>query len=236
MENIILGRAGRNTDIILNDVKASNGADAMVKFIEAKKWGWNKPDFKKISNTVVAISEWAMGQVIGPRGFIVKSIGKAYGFIKIIPLPKEEDRTYKHIYAAVDYTRGSSFKVLDVEPKFYRIVNHKQYTFYSDDNGVDLGSTDRLIINEDADKYKALPKKEYKLSDYFTYIGDLKDKLNEIPDEAWVLHSQFGGGVWSNTTVVQIKQFDTDVEEESVVPFFEYGTKTKWEKFKDKVL
>ena len=235
MERIVLGRAGRNTKVYLEDVKADNGADAVIKFIKAKKWGWDRPAYKKLSDKVIAVSEWAMGQVIGPRGFIVKNIAKAYGYVKIVPLRKEEDSTYKYVYAAVDYTRGYNIEVLDVEPKYYRMVSSKTTSgvksFYRDEKGVELGGVDYLIINEEAEPYTRLEKKEYLIDDYFKYIG--KVDLESIPDDAWVLHSEFGG-VWCNTTLVQIAPF-TELEEELILPLFVRGKKSRWKEFKEKV-
>jgi len=235
MEKLVLGRAGRNTMIYLEDVKADNGADAVIKFIEAKKWGWDTPNYKKLSDKVVAVSEWAMGQVIGPRGFIVKNIAKAYGYVKIVPLKKEMDSTYKYIYAAVDYIRGYEVKILDVEPKYYRVVSSKTLSgvksFYRDEKGVELGGADYLIINEEAEPFTHLIRKEYNIDDYFIYIGDVN--LDNIPDDAWVLHSEFGG-VWCNTTLVQIAPF-TKLEEELILPLFVNGKKSRWKEFKEKI-
>lgn len=92
----ILGKAGRNTSVVI--VKDSrytlSGAEAVAKFIKCKKWGYNVPNYKVVSNTLVQVSEWAIGFIIGKRGSTIKSIQNTFGRVRVEPLPKEEDSTY----------------------------------------------------------------------------------------------------------------------------------------------
>ena len=123
----------------------------------------------------------------------------------------------------------------NIVPKYYRIISSKTSSgvksFYRDEKGVELGGVDYLIINEEAEPYTRLSKSEYLIDDYFKYIG--KVDLESIPDDAWVLHSEFGG-VWCNTTLVQIAPF-TELEEELILPLFVSSKFSKWEEFKERV-
>lgn len=96
---IKLGKAGRNTSVVIvNDTKYSLSAtEAVAKFISYKKWGYNRPNYKIISDNLIQVSEWALGGVIGHGGSVIKPIQKEFGRVKLEALPKEEDPNYIYI-------------------------------------------------------------------------------------------------------------------------------------------
>lgn len=94
--DIVLGVAGARTKVLLDTTRRDankNAAEIMADFIELKKWGYNRPNYK-IEGNIIFVSEWALGQVIGKKGHIIKAIKEMYGFVKILPMPYEEDDKY----------------------------------------------------------------------------------------------------------------------------------------------
>ncbi len=97
--DIVLGVAGARTKVVLdttNRDKNKTATQIVADFISAKKWGYNRPNYK-IEGNIIFVSEWALGQVIGKKGNIVKSIQKMYGFVKVEAMSYEEDSQYVFI-------------------------------------------------------------------------------------------------------------------------------------------
>ncbi len=94
--DIVLGVAGRSTKVVLDTTNKDENKTAtqiVADFINAKKWGYNSPNYRVDGNKIL-ISKWAVGQVVGKKGNIVKPIQKMYGFVKILPMPYEKDDQY----------------------------------------------------------------------------------------------------------------------------------------------
>jgi len=101
----VLGRSGANSNSILYSYTVKDdmvdkysyiktASEAVVRFVETKKWGYNKPNYKIVNDNTVMVSKWAMGMVIGKGGGTIKKIQRVFGKINLKPLPFEEDNAY----------------------------------------------------------------------------------------------------------------------------------------------
>jgi len=125
VDQIVLGTAGASTSVVLdtnNKEQSKTGAEIVADFISAKKWGYNRPNYL-VEGDVIYVSKWAIGQVIGKRGKIVKAIQKMYGYVQIKALPYERDDQY--FYVKKFYTSGGNIRKVEIANSWFRIKRDK---------------------------------------------------------------------------------------------------------------
>lgn len=150
--------------------RKNEAVEAMEEYVLDKKWGYNKPNYKIVGDTFF-VSKWAMGQVIGTKGRIIKAI-KKIGFIKVKAMPYEEDSQY--VFIKKLFRCNTKTRKVEEHNAWFRVGLNKafsggMYTEYvSEKTGESFPETDFNTIPELCNELEKLGEVESPIMDYDT--------------------------------------------------------------------